>query len=914
MALNAFRFAPCDKLISAPGGELSLLLPCIVALSMLFPIYELQSSTNLTEWQPVGERKQGKTGETDEWLTTVIPAASSAAFYRVRVLLEEQKAKASSSGGAEVFGYEPVFTAELARIGQISPRQFAELFPASTHYLPRIDFDPSTARYWDDFVNTPPMGFFAKEDQRRYDFRLNAAEVEVFKRNGFVVSERLGSASFAEHYYRLWTDDLPVFISTDAILQAWHRTYDAMLEEIEATFLFENLSQMLAGMRSQILGAKIQATNNVLEECVRDADYMLAVAQSLLHGSAHTASLLGQQQRVNDTLVAIAAEQLDECFMLFGTNRAVDFSQFKVRGHYANTPQLGRYFKCMMWLSRIDFRIAGGPYRDSLCTRPHPAPLRELGTAIVLHHLLCQSQQFDRWLQLDRVIQTFVGWTDSTTFAQFGDILAAAKIHSLGDVRDLTVLSKLQSDIEDSQYGFQNIRGDYYISPLGPAHLKLPRSFTILGQKFVMDSWALSKVVYDSIRWDTNGIPEEEDKLQRRVPSCLDVAFSVLGNDQVVPILMERLLDTSDYRHMWRDGLPYQHNLAATRRVIELQHASAWTNSIYTDWLGTLRELSKPVADDLSYPQAFRSHAWAMKSLNTQMASWSQLRRDTLLYTKQSYTAVYICDFPEAFIEPHPTFWFRLAAMGRRTAQLLSRLSMAGSVELDVPDHQIPSYEPSSLPFRSKRVYLHEIQSMQMAHLNRFAETVERLGRLAESQLNNLPHHPDDREFLRSLIQRPGVCGGQAMFDGWYPLLFYRNVYWQDLEGLSDSFHQDSGADKPDQIVADVHTDPPSPEIGDPGSVLHQGLGPVNLLMIAVNLGTNRFICAGPVLSHFEFELIGAPRRLSDLEWRGALSGDSPIAPPLYPLWRPASSNLWLKNMVPPPPPWTCDYLVPDHI
>jgi hypothetical protein len=34
-------------------------------------------------------------------------------------------------------------------------------------------------------------------------------------------------ASFADVFYRLWKDELPVFISCDALLQAWHRTYDA---------------------------------------------------------------------------------------------------------------------------------------------------------------------------------------------------------------------------------------------------------------------------------------------------------------------------------------------------------------------------------------------------------------------------------------------------------------------------------------------------------------------------------------------------------------------------------------------------------------------------------------------------------------------------------------------------------------
>jgi hypothetical protein len=69
--------------------------------------------------------------------------------------------------------------------------------------------------------------------------------------------------------------------------------------------------------------------------------------------------------------------------------------------------------------------------------------------------------------------------------------------------------------------------------------------------------------------------------------------------------------------------------------------------------------------------------------------------------------------------------------------------------------------------------------------------------------------------------------------------------------------------------VADVHTDVPNDTPPDPGSVLHEAVGGVNLLMIAVDNGADRFVCAGPVLSHYEFEVTGAPRRISDEEWRG---------------------------------------------
>ena len=52
-------------------------------------------------------------------------------------------------------------------------------------------------------------------------------------KNGFVVCERLGTASFAEMYYKIYSRDLPVFISADSILHAWHRSYDAILRTLE---------------------------------------------------------------------------------------------------------------------------------------------------------------------------------------------------------------------------------------------------------------------------------------------------------------------------------------------------------------------------------------------------------------------------------------------------------------------------------------------------------------------------------------------------------------------------------------------------------------------------------------------------------------------------------------------------------
>src|SRR5205814_2566387 len=111
-------------------------------------------------------------------------------------------------------------------------------------------------------------------------------------------------------------------------------------------------------------------------------------------------------------------------------------------------------------------------------------------------------------------------------------------------------------------------------------------------------------------------------------------------------------------------GLPYQHNLAAVRAVMDSQEPSAWDSNIYMSWLGCLRELSVPTTD-AKYPQAMRTRAWTMKTLNTQLASWAQLRHDTVLYAKQSYTAEVSCYYPAGYVEPVPHFWGGAGAGGR---------------------------------------------------------------------------------------------------------------------------------------------------------------------------------------------------------------------------------------------------------
>jgi hypothetical protein len=643
-----------------------------------------------------------------------------------------------------------------------------------------------------------------------------------------------------------------VFVTADSVLHAWHRSYQRMLEELEEVELSALLNGIITSMSAQLPQTWQQYGQGPLGNSILDADYFLSVARSLSAGQLLSSTLgnAAVDQQVAQTLSAINSHALVQNFPIFGSTRAIDFSQFIVRGHYTDSVTLSRYFLATMWCGRIDLRLATFPPNKE-------DDIRQLGTAVVMAGLLLQAGQFDSWSTLEQITRTFVGITDSMTFAQLGDLLANAHINSPADVPDLLTLTNLQTRLLSGELGVQALQGEFLLSPYGPGQLKLPRSFTVCGQKFVMDSWAFSKVVFDRILWSPDDLPYIiGGKVVRRKPSCLDVAFSVFGNDQVVPELAARMLDNNG--EAFRDGphLPYQHNLLAVRQTLGEQDPSVWTNNIYTAWLGALRALSAPTTDSI-YPEAMRTRAWAMKTLNTQLGSWTQLRHDTVLYAQQSYTSDIVCSYPAGFVEPRPEFWHQMKALADTAAAAISSLSV------------------SNVAF---------IRDNQVAFLTNFSAQVSTLEGISVKELSQQPLTIEETDFLKNLIELVWAYSNFRQWNGWYPKLFYTPIISSTISDLPD-------CDLWDALVTDVHSDPPDFMVGDPGAVVHEGVANVNLLLIAVDNGPDRMVYAGPVLSHYEFEMPGL-NRLTDEQWKANV----------------------LAGLKPLPPPWTRSYLVPGTI
>jgi hypothetical protein len=362
-----------------------------------------------------------------------------------------------------------------------------------------------------------------------------------------------------------------------------------------------------------------------------------------------------------------------------------------------------------------------------------------------------------------------------------------------------------------------------------------PVTFQLFGQRFAIDSYVLSRVVFDAVTFDGR-------KQRRMMPAGLDV-MAALGNDAAVPLLESEL-------HKWH----YSANLLAGRKFVEQQNRGFWNTNLYSLWLDCLRELDFNVVGQRHAPQVMQTQAWQTKQLQTQLASWSQLRHDTILYAKQSCTMVPLCEYPAGYVEPYPEFYAKIKAFAVRARELIEA----------TPYESLVGMRDATL------------RKMHDRHLEYFATMAGHLGQLgvlARKELAAEPFTESERQFVARTVNNHGVArfgsGGRPTYDGWYTELFYQSEDDADVSW--------------EATVADVHTDPDSKQ------VLQVGVGDLNLCVIAIDNQDDRMTFVGPVFSYYEFPQ-PAGKRLTDGEWETLLrAGKQPPRPS------------WVESFVAPP-------------
>jgi hypothetical protein len=675
---------------------------------------------------------------------------------------------------------------------------------------------PPPTTYWSRSADPTDLEAYDYLDSIRIKYELTDDELSALQDRHFTVTERLSFVSMGEALIDIFRKDLPVFISTDAILHALHKSYDEILKNMELTILIPDLQAVLDAIYAAYPDLLSQYQSNPqMADALGDVDLYITMAKSLLEGTPAAPQLVSTAY-FNQYWDAVHAEQYTGMPLFTTVDRELDFSQFTVRGHYAESEELSRYFQSMMWLGRMDFLLTQPP--GSL---PAEDIHRMHIGSVLLDELLDRSGGRGRLDEIDAIITFMVGESDNLTPGELQAIIASENVQHADDLLDDTVYDSFFNAVAQSPYSDQKILSSIFSYSGTTEPPPLPVSFRLCGQRFIIDSYIFSRVVFPWIQYQGSNI-------WRPMPDPLDAMFA-LGNDDALQLIQN---DLETYN--------YSSNLAGVRYLVDAYDDEFWSQSLYNTWLSSLRALNPPT-NDTDLPFFMKTTGWHQQKLNTQLASWTQLRHDNLLYAKQSYTGGGGCYYPYGYVEPYPEFYRRLGSFAERAGVYFSDLDEGVGSDL----------------------------SAVTEYFTRMGAVADTLETLASKELEGTPFNEDEEDFLKRVLTSdwsPGNSRGEETpADGWYVRLFF-----------GDEMRASELAYGEDYLVADVHTQPTG-RVGDiVGRVLHVGVGNVNLGIYLVE--QTHDTCAyrayvGPAMSYYE-HITEDFDRLTDERWAGMVYDD----------------------------------------
>src|ERR1035437_8654917 len=83
-------------------------------------------------------------------------------------------------------------------------------------------------------------------------YNLTDYEKQLLNKNGFMSSERLSFNSYGDAVRDIFFKDLPIFVSTDAILHSVHKSYDLILMQTEGEILIQKIKDILTTLHGKI--------------------------------------------------------------------------------------------------------------------------------------------------------------------------------------------------------------------------------------------------------------------------------------------------------------------------------------------------------------------------------------------------------------------------------------------------------------------------------------------------------------------------------------------------------------------------------------------------------------------------------------------------------------------------------------
>lgn len=691
-------------------------------------------------------------------------------------------------------------------IGASKPQQAEGLKPtfASYYEIERENISLNSPSY------LLPLELTKTENYEKIQSTLNLkdSQANLLKKNGFVVMGWQGD-DIVKPYKQMKIMDVPIFVTTDSLLHLYRIQFNELLKNIEQKEFYNDLNVISKAMEAAFTDEYNRNEGDLKEAARRNVEYF-SVGLKLLDPDATVPEFA--RANVDAELRLIEGHEGFSESPIFKYKE--DYSQYVPRGHYTGSEELKRYFKSMMWYGRMAFLLKEG-YVSKEDARIQTIQASWISSKIDSIKTSNNKTVAENWNRIYTVTAFFVGVADDLTPFEYRESMLKVfgRTFNPAELTDSDKLLNLKAELASMRspkiYGGT---GKCVIYPPITEEkvnecFETSKGMRFMGQKFVPDSYMFQNIVL--LEYTGNSTPltmvMSEGGPIRGFPRGLDI-MALLGSQRARDIL-EKDGDT-DYKD-------YDEKFNGLKAEFDKFNDSEWTQNLYWSWLYTLKPLLKEYGQ--GYPTFMQTQAWQDKELNTALASWTELRHDTILYAKQSYT-IGITSLPPqpkpvvGYVEPVPEFYSRLLALTKMTKNGLGDLQALNAED---------------------KTRLESLESI-----------LSRLLELSTKELENKELTEEDYTFIRNFGEKlDGVVAGV------------------DTEG------------KQTTLVADVHTDI------NTGKVLEEGTGEINLILVAYKVPDGRIIIgAGPIISYYEFKQ-PMQERLTDEKWREMLKTNPPDAP-----------------------------------
>lgn len=600
-------------------------------------------------------------------------------------------------------------------------------------------------------------------------------------------------------YEEMPDDTRPLLVTADSVLFLYHTQFDETLRMIEEAELLSAMTDLTRKLVDYF--AKVETDE------ARLALKHFAVALTLFEPSAEIPADI--RRDVDPHVEWVKACDGTHRSTIFGYEE--DFTHYKPRGHYSRIEKMRRYFRGMTWLGRMTLLLKGG--EDAIV--PKEVADRHTRAACAIARAMEEEKLWGAWERVYGVTAFFAGLADDLGPREYLEALETVG----GEELDEKALERLRIDLAlhgaPSIYGGTGGTGWLTDETVGDNEkllkaLDKTTGFRFMGQRFVPDSYVMGRLIYPTVGKATHGTDAFTCLGEiRAFPRGLDVMAVLETGGRAREILRE----TRDDRYLKYDAV-----LTELRGQFDEFKEPDWNRNLYWSWLYALKAALHKFGG--GHPTFMTTKAYATKSVNTALASWAQLRHDTILYVKPTVLTVGSAvpmprPPPVHYVEPNAALYARLLALTRMTRRGLEDFKAM----------------PKSAGDRLKLLdaILEKLVAISIKELRHEAPTKEENAWIAE--------------------------------------------FGATIRPLAGSVPVDSEPAFKTSVIADVHTEPNS------GQVLEVGTGNLEVMTVVFLAPDGKLHAAsGPVQTYYEFKHPSGDR-LTDEGWRAILKAGPPGQP-----------------------------------